>query len=68
MQLLDVRDRLKKNAAIAMQHIADGITSGQCVDYADYKQRCGRLKGLKDGMDITDQVFRLLTDEGGADE
>ena len=63
MQMIDIRDRLNKNAALAMQNIASGITSGQCVDFADYKARCGRLKGIQDGMDINAQVFKRLVEE-----
>ena len=64
MQMMDVRDRLKKNIALAMQAMGDSLTSGHAVDFAGYKERVGRLRGLRDGMDIIDQVFNKILDEG----
>jgi hypothetical protein len=68
MNVMDMRERLKKNYALAMQQVAGQITSGQCTDFADYRGRCGMLKGMQKMIDVNDQIFdKIAVEEDGAD-
>lgn len=63
MQLMDIRDRLSKNLAKAMQVQADNLSAGRASTFDQYQRAVGNIKGLKDALDITDQVFNQLVDD-----
>lgn len=63
MQMMDIRDRLRKDLAIAMKAHADQLSSGRAADYAAYQRQVGVIKGLQDAIDVIDQVFKLILDE-----
>ena len=68
MQLMDIRDRLKKNLAVAMQALSDQLSAGRPVDYPAYTKLVGRIKGLRDAMDVIDQTFNKIIDEDQDDK
>ena len=67
MHLLSVRDQIKHKIVGEMQSLADRMTSGSAHDYAAYRQLCGRMQGLKDGLECVDAVFNKLLNEGEDD-
>lgn len=64
MYLMQVREQLKASIVAQMRKISDELSSGRAADYPDYKRAVGRIQGLKDGMDVVDEVFKKLLDEG----
>jgi len=62
MQMMDIRDRLSTNLARAMQIQADNLSAGRAGTFDQYQRAVGNIKGLKDALDITDQVFSKLVD------
>ncbi len=63
MQMMDIRDRLSKNLAKAMQIQADNLSAGRAGDFSQYQRAVGNIKGLKDAIDVIDQVFNQLISE-----
>ena len=47
-----------------MRKVSDEVTAGRAGDFAEYRRYCGRLQGLKDALELTDDVFNRLLDEG----
>jgi len=64
MQMMDIRDRLCKNLAVAMKVHADNLSAGRAGDFSQYQRTVGNIKGLRDAIDVIDQVFNKLLDEG----
>ena len=63
MQMMDIRDRLRKNLALAMKAHADNLSAGRATDFSQYRYVVGNIKGLRDAIDVVDQVFEKLVDE-----
>jgi len=63
MQMMDIRDRLRKNLALAMKAHADNLSAGRAADFSQYQRVVGNIKGLRDAIDVVDQVFEKLVDE-----
>ena len=67
MKILDIRNKLRQLITIEQRKIADRLASGSAADFADYKRSTGRIAGLQDGLNIVEEVFMKLTDEGETD-
>lgn len=68
MKIVDIRDRLRKNLAIAMRVHADNLSSGRAGDFPQYQRIVGNIKGLRDAIDIVEQTFDKILNEGDSDE
>lgn len=64
MQMMDIRDRLRKNLALAMKAHADNLSAGRPSTFEQYQRIVGNIKGLRDAIDVVDQVFEKILDEG----
>lgn len=67
MKMMEICDRIKKNLALGMQAQTDILTRGGASDHAMYSKIVGKIKGMQDAMDIVDQTFTKVLDEGDAD-
>ena len=68
MKVLDVRERLRKNLALAMTALSDQLSAGRPPDFPSYQRVVGNIKGLRDAIYIVDQVFELELNEEGEDD
>ena len=59
MKVLDIRERLRKNLALAMTTLSDQLSAGRPPDFPAYQRVVGNIKGLRDAIHIVDQVFEL---------
>ena len=59
MKVLDIRERLRKNLALAMTTLSDQLSAGRPPDFPAYQRVVGNIKGLRDAIYIVDQVFEL---------
>lgn len=68
MQMMDIRARLRKDLAIAMRTQADYLSAGRATDFATYQKYVGCIRGLQTAIDVIDQVFSKIIDEGGDED
>lgn len=47
---------------------SEAIASGSCEDLKDYGFKCGRVQGLKDSVDLFDEIFsKYIKAQGDTD-
>lgn len=68
MKIVDIRERLRKNLAIAMRVHSDNLSAGRAVDYPQYQRTVGNIKGLNDAIYIIEQTFDKVLYEVDGDE
>lgn len=55
---------LDKQFTEKLTQISQAILQGQCQDYAEYRDRVGQLRGLRDGHQIIKNLIDQIRDEG----
>ena len=63
MQIHQIRNALREGIAAQMRGTADRLAAGRVSDYAEYRQVVGRIAGMKESIDIVEQVFNELLNE-----
>lgn len=63
MQIMDIRDRLRRGISERMGKISDDTVRGSAGDFAEYRRLCGRHQGLRDALEVVDAVFKKLIDD-----
>jgi hypothetical protein len=57
-------DILKKTYTDQIKSYQDAIISGRCVDWSEYRETCGKIRGLSFALDeLTALADRLRRDE-----
>ena len=64
MILMDVRKALRGDIVAQMRKVSDELSSGRAADFGEYKRLVGIIQGLKKALDVIDDQFNKLTDEG----
>ncbi|KEZ78319.1 hypothetical protein [Salinisphaera hydrothermalis] len=58
--ITEFRDRLRRRLKEKRDALAAGMLQGGANDYADYRERVGRAKGLADAHETIDEVIKEL--------
>lgn len=56
MPIYNFADRLKEKITEEINDEQKRLATGMATDWADYKERCGLLKGLRRASDMIDDI------------
>ena len=70
MNSFDVRFHREMDAALddEIARLVDAVASGAAADHADYRNRCGQIRALREAKRIAEDTRKaLLRDDEGED-
>lgn len=63
-----LHDLLVRDIDAEIEQESEGLVDGSASDFADYKRRVGRIRGLKEARDIASDCLSRLTKDDDEDE
>lgn len=60
----DVKSRIISAIEEKVVRVRNEVAGGSARDFAEYRHMCGRVRGLIDAVDIMNDVFKELNDDG----
>ena len=54
-----VRGSLNAKIRLHSEHVLDG----KCADYAEYKEKCARIRGLRDAHEIINEQLKKQSED-----
>lgn len=61
--IASIKERLIQGLNEKAETLSSQLAKGQATDFTAYREKVGRIGGLRDAADLIDETFRRLTDE-----
>ena len=66
--MLDFVTALRRKLQKEIDKEAESLAKGKAADYADYKERCGRIKAREDALRLITETVNLFLEDNGDDD